>query len=211
MKELCTIVGVGPGLGFALARRFSKQYDIAMIARNKEHLQEYEHILPNTKGFVCDVQDKELFEHTLQQIQLSRETQVLIYNVAIVEKNDLTVSRERAYDHLTVGILGAITAVQNVLPHMQQRKKGTILFTGGGFGVNPHPNYLMLSIVKAGIRNLTYSLAEELAPQGIHVGTVTIDGKIKERTSLDPSLLAEEFWRLHTEPHGSWRTEVYKR
>ena len=40
---LCTIVGMGPGIGYALARRFGREgLEIGMIARNEEHLQHYE-------------------------------------------------------------------------------------------------------------------------------------------------------------------------
>jgi hypothetical protein len=41
---------------------------------------------------------------------------------------------------------------------MTERGSGTILFTGGGFALEPHPEYLSLSIGKAGIRALAHGL-----------------------------------------------------
>jgi hypothetical protein len=41
-----------------------------------------------------------------------------------------------------------------------ERGSGSILFTGGGFGLQPHPDYLSLSIGKAGIRALAQGIFE---------------------------------------------------
>ena len=57
-----------------------------------------------------------------------------------------------------------------------------------------------LSIGKAAIRVLALMLAEELAPAGIRVGTVTIMGTVAPGTSLDPARIAEAFVALH---HGA--------
>ena len=37
-RPVCAVVGVGPGLGAALARRFSKEYAVALIARGEDKL-----------------------------------------------------------------------------------------------------------------------------------------------------------------------------
>jgi hypothetical protein len=54
-----------------------------------------------------------------------------------------------------------------------------------------------LSIGKAGIRSLAFTLNEELAPQGVFVGTVTICGYVKPGTFFDPDRIAESYWQLH--------------
>jgi len=85
-----------------------------------------------------------------------------------------------------------------VIPAFIEQNKGTLLFTGGGFAVAPSAKYTSLSIGKAGIRALAFALAEELNPQGIHVGTVTIAGNVSPGTFFDPDLIAERYWELHT-------------
>ena len=37
-KKVATVIGVGPGLGAALARRFAADYAVALVARNAEKL-----------------------------------------------------------------------------------------------------------------------------------------------------------------------------
>jgi short-subunit dehydrogenase len=39
-KKVATVIGVGPGLGAALARRFAADYAVALVARNAEKLIE---------------------------------------------------------------------------------------------------------------------------------------------------------------------------
>jgi NAD(P)-dependent dehydrogenase (short-subunit alcohol dehydrogenase family) len=39
-RKVATVIGVGPGLGAALTRRFAADYAVAMVARNAEKLNE---------------------------------------------------------------------------------------------------------------------------------------------------------------------------
>ena len=39
-KKIATVIGVGPGLGAALARRFAPDYAVALVARNEDKLRE---------------------------------------------------------------------------------------------------------------------------------------------------------------------------
>jgi len=39
-KQLAVVIGVGPGLGAALARRFATGYRVALVARGSEKLEE---------------------------------------------------------------------------------------------------------------------------------------------------------------------------
>jgi NAD(P)-dependent dehydrogenase (short-subunit alcohol dehydrogenase family) len=54
-----------------------------------------------------------------------------------------------------------------------------------------------VSIGKAALRNLAFTLAEELKPQGIFVGTVTITGNVAPGTHFAPNLIAEKYWELY--------------
>jgi NAD(P)-dependent dehydrogenase (short-subunit alcohol dehydrogenase family) len=38
-KKVVTVIGVGPGLGAALARRFAAQYAVALVARSEDGLR----------------------------------------------------------------------------------------------------------------------------------------------------------------------------
>ena len=63
-KKLITIVGMGPGNGMGIARRFGKEgFSVAMISRNEEKLQRLQEELKkegiNARYFVGDTSIEE--------------------------------------------------------------------------------------------------------------------------------------------------------
>lgn len=106
-----------------------------------------------------------------------------------------------------MNIGGAMAAAQSVAQGMIQRRSGTILFTGGGFGLQPSPDYLSLSIGKAGVRALTLGLFDSFRETGVHVATVTVAAFI-EPGSKEAAAVAEHFWQLHAQPQADWSAEV---
>ena len=64
------------------------------------------------------------------------------------------VSPEDFAHELRVDIASAFASVRAFAPFMQRRGVGSILLTGGGLALAPSPDYLGLSIGKAGIRCL---------------------------------------------------------
>jgi short-subunit dehydrogenase len=115
---------------------------------------------------------------------------------------------EKLMQDFRVNVAGALVAAQQVIPHMKAQRQGTILFTGGGLALQPHPKYASIAVGKAGIRNLSFSLAAELESAGIHVATVTIAGIVRPGTALDPDRIAEEYWRLHVQSPGKFQREA---
>jgi short-subunit dehydrogenase len=85
---------------------------------------------------------------------------------------------------------------------MIRRGNGAILTSGGGFALQPAAWRSSLSFSKAALRNLATSLAQELEPQGVRVGTVTICGLIKPNTAFSPEQIAEEFFAIAHEAPG---------
>lgn len=106
-----------------------------------------------------------------------------------------------------MNIGGALTATQAVTPNMIQNGSGTVLYTGGGFALYPHPEYLSISIGKAGIRALALGLFESLKEQDVHVATVTVATMVSP-DSKESSHISEEFWKLYSQPRDSWVAEV---
>ena len=97
---------------------------------------------------------------------------------------------------------------------MREAGRGTILLTGGGLALDP-TGWLpaaSLAVGKAGLRSLAQTLHKELAPEGIHVATVTIAGQIQPGTAFDPDLIADRFWHLHAQPvgHFDWESVFHK-
>ncbi|MFH7243243.1 MAG: SDR family NAD(P)-dependent oxidoreductase [Spirulina sp.] len=205
MANLCAIVGMGEGNGMAIARRFAKEgFEIAMLARNEQKLQGYQATL-QAEGiashyFLADAGDEAALTAAFTRIQNQLGTPaVLIYNAAVPRmENILQTTYETLVNDFRANVAGAMVSVQSVLPGMQQQQSGTILLTGGGFSLYPQPDFVSLSIGKAGIRVLANTLHEALKDSPIKVGTVTICGTVNgEDPKYSSDLIAEEYWKLH--------------
>lgn len=134
---------------------------------------------------------------------------VLVYNAATyTDGPPSTLPPERRRDDYAVNVVGALTAVQHVLPGMHRGGGGTVLLTGGGAAVYPSPEYASLSLTKSGTRLLARLLHEELGPHGIHVATVTVEGAIGSRPRFAPDTIADRYLHLHREPRDRWTAEL---
>ena len=68
-EKVCLVTGVGPGTGSAISRRFAAGgYRVAMVARNRERLDQLESEIPGSKGFVCDVSDEQEVNQTIKRV-----------------------------------------------------------------------------------------------------------------------------------------------
>jgi NAD(P)-dependent dehydrogenase (short-subunit alcohol dehydrogenase family) len=133
--------------------------------------------------------------------------EVVVYNAALVRPDSLL--RPSSSAHLeawAVNVVGALLTAAHLLPAMAERGSGTFIVTGGM--PTPKPSYTSLSLGKAGVRTLVDLLAEEYGPRGVHAATVTIDGPIEPGTAFDPDDIADDYWRLHTQPSGSWERDA---
>lgn len=60
----------------------------------------------------------------------------------------IDISPNTMMDNMALNLGGAICSVYQVLPSMRERGGGTVLITGGGFGLAPYPDWASLSAAK---------------------------------------------------------------
>lgn len=213
--QTCVIVGAGPGIGLAVARRFAREgFRIALVARRAEALRQYAEELraegDTAVAYPADLADLTAIPELFARIgaELSAPD-VLVYNASAVTHGvPSQLTAEQLRDDLTVSVVAALACVREVLPAMRERGEGTIMLTGGGFALNTYAPMASLGIGKAALRSLALNLGAELEPQGIHAATVTILGEVRERTLFDADRIAEAYWQLHAQPPGAWSREL---
>jgi NAD(P)-dependent dehydrogenase (short-subunit alcohol dehydrogenase family) len=211
---VCAIVGAGPGIGMAVARRFGRGGRLlALIGRDEGALQVRAGAL-QAEGhaafaFPADAADPQALKAALSAAKLGLgPPDVLVYNaVSVTRAPPSDLAAEDLVADFRAGVAGALTATRLVLPGMRQAGRGTVLFTGGGFAFEPAPALASVGVAKAALRNLAFSLAAELGEAGIHVATVTICGMVQPGTAFDPERIAEAFWDLHAQPREAWERE----
>ncbi len=217
-RKVAAVIGAGPGVGMAVAKRFAREgFRVALVARRADSVLDYARSLRESGaeafGFAGDASDFADMERTLGRIdEEAGHPDVLVYNAAVLKRAQPTeLSLEQLLEEFKVNVAGALLCAKHVAPAMREKKQGTILLTGGGLALSPMPLFASLSIGKAAIRSLAFSLAGELGASGIHVATVTICGFVKAGTHFDPDSIAEAYWNLHTQEPPKWETEfVYR-
>jgi NAD(P)-dependent dehydrogenase (short-subunit alcohol dehydrogenase family) len=204
------VIGAGPGIGTAVARRLAKAgLPVGVIARSEATVQAAKRAVDGeVVGATADVTDETALRNALDAIvDRLGVPDVLVYNAALIQSDapgDL--STQQHLEAWAVNVVGAITAAAHLAPRMAAQGGGTILLTGGM--PEPVAAVTSLSLGKAGVRALTELLQKHYADAGIHVGTVTVAGTVAPGTAYDPDDIAEHYWRLHTQPAGAWEREV---
>lgn len=240
MSRPCTVViGMGPGLGQALVRKFAGEgHAVAFVARREAEVRRHEAELRaeglEVTGFPGDAGSQESLTQVFERIEAAYGSpEVLIYNAALIEPSRFVTPSGKAevkygtaagwnslgdpvtVDYLkhafSVNVAGALDAVQKVVPAMLKRGRGTILLTGGVLAFEPWIEWGVTSLSKAALRSLGRSLYKELNGQGIHVCTIAIHGTMQAGTPYDHNLVAEAYWELHEQPRDQWEAEYHFR
>ena len=224
--ESAVIVGVGPGLGWSLVRRFARAgLRVAAAARNRatldELLERHAAELPagGVTAHACDATQpaevRALFEAA------GEAPSVVIYNAGTFEPAGiLDITPEQFERCWRIGCLGGFLVGQEAARRMLPRGAGTIIFTGATAALRGSAGFATLAVPKFGLRALAQSMARELGPKGIHVAHVVIDGQIaSERyrqlaaqrgpdALLAPDAIAETYYQLHRQPRSAWTLEL---
>jgi NAD(P)-dependent dehydrogenase (short-subunit alcohol dehydrogenase family) len=207
-------IGAGPGIGFATAERFAKEgFQVVLAARTFAKTQELAERV-TSRGYragshLVDSSDPKSVAELVANVQKQHGSiDVLHYNAAAARRATLSEQPRDSFNgDLAVNIGGALVAVQAVAPKMEEQKSGAILLTGGGFALAPSPDYLSISIGKAGIRALAHGLFEPFREKGIHIATVTVCAFVAPE-SKEASSVSEQFWHLYNQPKDSWTVEA---
>jgi NADP-dependent 3-hydroxy acid dehydrogenase YdfG len=212
------IVGAGPGISAATARRFGREgYAVGLVARRESALAELQAQLGGY-GILAGRAPAEAGEPAslTAAVELMVETfgpvDVLLYNVSVGRQASVPeLTAEDLLADLAAGAVGLQTAVRAVLPGMREQASGTVLVTGGGSADRPIPSMASLGVQKAALRALVEVQARTLAPEGIHVATATIRGIVGEEQQIHPDRVADLYAELVAETAGPperWRAVV---
>jgi|DEB0MinimDraft_10_1074344.scaffolds.fasta_scaffold57578_2 NAD(P)-dependent dehydrogenase (short-subunit alcohol dehydrogenase family) len=214
-KQIAVIVGAGPGLGFATAKRFAAAgMTSVLVSRGAERLNDLASQIDGAVAYPCDATDETAVETMFDDIESKHgPVEVLVYNpgggfgrTPVVEQ---TAERFRAVWEFTAfgGFLNARAAATRMLT----RGQGTILFTGATASLRGGKGFAAFASGKFALRALAQSMARELGPEGIHVTHINIDGMIGDSddgSKLAPDDIAETYYGLYKQAKSNWTQEL---
>ncbi len=207
------LVGAGPGLGLAVARRFAVGgYRVTLLARSTDRLDDLVHSLDETGAEIdtieADASDSDDLRARVTELYgRDGAPGVVIYNAVMgAPDHVMTSTAAHLQTAYAVDVIGAIVVAQVAAPAMKAAGFGTIVVTGGGFADHPIPALGTVSLGKAALRSAATMLGADLGPDGIRVATLTIAGQIVAGTAFDPERIAERYWEV-VQTDGPWQAE----
>ena len=202
------VVGAGSGLGAAAARRFGAAgFTVALISRTLTRVDglasELRSVGVTAGGFAADVRDPASRTAARRAGRAERgPVEVLQYSPIPAENYLRPVAGTTAADlaeAVSFSVVGLATSVEQVLPGMRSRGRGSILLVNGGSAVRPRLAVTGTSVAFAAESTYGTLLHDALAADGVHVGQLIVPGAIVPgHPTHDPDVLAERLWSMHT-------------
>src|SRR4051795_31406 len=163
------ITGGASGIGAATAARFLEEGSaVCILDRDPKARDVIRKKLPDLSGaLAADVSDlKQVRTAVAEAIKLMGGVDVLINNAGIsIRHNFLDITPEEWDKTIAVNLTGVFYMAQTAARHMMERGSGVILQTASTNGVMGYPYYADYNATKAGVIELTKSMALELAPK----------------------------------------------
>lgn len=231
--KACLVVGVGDGLGSALAHAFAADGFTVCMTRRARHLDALQKVAEDIRAaggsahaFGVDARSEEEMAGLFDRIE--REIgplEVVVFNIGANVRFPIRETTTRVFHKVWemacfAGFLTGREAAKAMVP----RGRGTILFTGASASVRGREGFAAFAAAKHGLRAVAQSMARELGPDGIHVAHVVIDGAVDgvfirsarddvdallaEDAILRPADIAQAYVALHRQPRSAWTHEL---
>jgi NADP-dependent 3-hydroxy acid dehydrogenase YdfG len=188
-KPVIALVGAGPGIGEAVARRFTAEgFAVALLARTEDKLKTMAEGIDADYGkgtaqyYITDLRVEESVNSAFSKIRAELgPVQVLVYNAGarrVNGKSILETTSEEFENFTKINLFGAFWATKCVLPDMLAANKGTILFTGATGALRGVPGLSSFSPGKFGLRAFCQIITREYQAQGIHAAFIVVDSPV---------------------------------
>jgi NAD(P)-dependent dehydrogenase (short-subunit alcohol dehydrogenase family) len=175
--QVALVTGGGTGLGKAIASEFARlEASIVIASRKTEHLEAGEAAMKELGASVvtvtCDIRDAEsiaaAFDVAVESFGLPG---VLVNNAAAnfpVPAEDMSPNAWRTVVDITLN--GTFLCSREFARrHLAAGEPGSIINVGASYAWTGGPGFAHSAAAKAGVKNLTETLAVEWAPYGIQV------------------------------------------
>ena len=232
-KRVCLVIGVGDGVGAAIAKAFALDGFETVITRRARNLPDLEAIAQKIRdqgGMVhargVDARSEEETIALFQEIERDiGPIEVMVFNIGANVRFAVEATTTRVFTKVwEMACFAGFLAGREAAKVMVPRGRGTILFTGATASLRGRENFSAFASAKAGLRAVAQSMARELGKKNIHVAHVVCDGSIDgvfsrenipdldqrlaEDGVLKPDDIALKYLSLHHQKRSAWTHEM---
>ncbi|HIQ06281.1 MAG TPA: SDR family oxidoreductase [Anaerolineae bacterium] len=162
------VTGGAGGIGMATARRFLEEGSrVVLLDRDEDGLHHARSKLGKVNVLQADVSDPEDVKRAFRELDdLAGGLDVLINNAGVSIRHDfLEITPQEWRQVMDVNLNGVFFVAQEAARRMVAGDGGVILNTGSTNGLMGYHHYAAYNASKAGVIELTRSMALELAPK----------------------------------------------
>src|SRR5664279_343076 len=200
------IIGAGPGLGAAVARKFGREgFAVALISRNQSKLDDLAAELAadgvTARGYAADVLEPSALEAALARAAAELGTITTLQYSPLPSRDYLKpvleLTPELALEALQFSALGLIHAVRTVLPSIREKGDGSIILINGGTSVKARAGFAGTSVAFPSESAYGEMLYEALEDENIRVRQLVIPGgipKLQLPNGIDD--VASRIWEI---------------
>lgn len=232
-KGACLVVGVGEGVGGAIARAFAAEGYAVCVTRRARNLEQLEAFADEIRAeggvvhaFGCDARSEEetiaLFDRIEAEVG---PLEAVVFNIGANVRFPIVDTTTRVFTKVwEMACFAGFLAVREAARVMTPRGRGTILITGATASVRGREGFAAFAAAKHGLRAVAQSAARELGPKGIHVAHIVVDGAIDGTFTranrdnvedlleadriLKPEVIARNYVWLHDQQRSAWTHEL---
>jgi len=214
------IVGAGPGLSAAVARRLADRgAQVALAARSMETNQALAAEIGG-RAYRCDAAEPEEVAALFEAVETDLGAPgFVLFNPSYRVRGPLVdLVPHEVERSLEVTALGGFLVAQQAARRMIEAGEGAIFFTGASASVKGFAGSAPFAMGKFALRGLAQSIARELQPKNIHVAHFVIDGAIrnpgreepadKPQSMLDPDAIAASYMAVLDQERSAWSFEI---
>jgi short-subunit dehydrogenase len=224
MPKSIAVIGAGPGLGKAVARRYAQEgYDVVLVARRSEFLEllakDLSDVGATAHVLTADLANPDSVPALAERIRAVTGGLDSLYYAPTPDHGFADAAKltwRRAQEFMPLIYYSMLALVQEFLPQMIELRSGAILTAQGASTVHGLPHMSGSGPAQAAQRNYLQSLHAEVVDSGVYVGMLYIGAVIENSNfhiqtemekatgtgrdwgpTVDPSRLADLLWEMH--------------
>lgn len=219
------VVGAGPGIGLSLAKKWAHEgFKVALVSRTQSKVDGLaKEVGESAVGFAGDCTSQEDMARVVGAIEakFGGTIKALMYNAGNgVWDNYEKIDMAKFDQGMKTNVHGLLILAKLLAPKMIQSGGGAIGVTGATASLRGKPFTTGFAPAKGAQRLLAQALARDLAPKGVHVFLMIIDGmvyskeaharnsKMPEGRFIQPDAIAESYWHVANQHNSCWSFEV---
>lgn len=205
------ITGGGSGIGFEMAKLFSKNNTVIITGRDENRLKEAASQLENTHYIVSDITKEKDINSLAKYIETQfPNLNVLINNAGRAIVHDLIEkegnAHDKALDEITTNYLSTIRITEKLLPFLSTKREAAVVNVSSVAALVPSHILSTYSASKAALHSYTQSLRHFLKDSSVRVFELMpplvnteFSKEIGGEKGIHPSVVAHDLFNALTE------------